>query len=356
MKSVQEFSVEEQAQHLWKIATIVAIIAHSVWSIIFILTDAWILAAANFVTCLLLTAGMFFLIEAGRCRLHSILLMMEIMVNPSLSTFLTEWDAGFHYFVFTAVYAVIFLPSILNVCKMLAVLGNLALYLALYHLTLFQFAPYYEYSDQMIRVFYHVNVSMVFIIVFIMASLFRATVDKGLYTLTDSNKKLSKMAGTDPLTGLLNRRTMYGHLHEAMEKEKKDHTPFSILLMDVDNFKKFNDTYGHECGDIVLKTCSELLSKAILKEDVVSRWGGEEFLILLNGADEKEGVARAEQLRMIVEKQQVVYEGEALAVTMTIGCAQYNGEAQMEKLINRADRMLIKGKSSGKNKVLCAKR
>jgi diguanylate cyclase (GGDEF)-like protein len=161
-------------------------------------------------------------------------------------------------------------------------------------------------------------------------------------------KELEILHNTDYLTKIYNRKA----ITEIMEKElyhNKSISPFIICIADIDDFKKVNDTYGHEAGDEVLCSCSNALTKHLRKSDYVARWGGEEFLIILPNTNLDDGNRVIEKLRKTIAQGQVLYNEQVIKVTMTFGVACFYGEHQLKECIELADRYLYKGKSNGKN-------
>lgn len=164
---------------------------------------------------------------------------------------------------------------------------------------------------------------------------------------------LHRFSYEDALTGLKNRR-YFDQLfeHEATVALRKE-LPLSLLLVDIDHFKQFNDTYGHEAGDAALQAFSAILESRFRGSDVVCRYGGEEFVVILPASDIAGARERAEQLREAVRKETVVFEGKDLGVlTISIGVASWPGSTNNpEKLLKLADEMLYKAKAGGRNKV-----
>lgn len=172
---------------------------------------------------------------------------------------------------------------------------------------------------------------------------------KNNYKLTEAYIKLEEIAKTDPLTKLLNRRSMVENLEFEIEKS----TSFSVLMIDIDYFKKINDNYGHDCGDFILKSVSEKMKSIIRKEDSLARWGGEEFLILL--ADREKGVSSiiAEKIRSSIADSEFIFDGLSLKLTLTIGLSNYRkNDTSIDDIIKRADKALYLGKNNGKNIVV----
>jgi len=158
----------------------------------------------------------------------------------------------------------------------------------------------------------------------------------------------------DPLTGLYNRR----HLGEMLERETRRASRaghgLGIMMLDLDHFKKFNDTYGHEAGDTVLREAASLLAKSVRAEDIVCRFGGEEFVIILPMADIKASQARAERIRAKVRELSIVHQGQSLGtVTVSVGVAALPDHGTSSKdLLEAADAALYRAKREGRDRVV----
>lgn len=164
--------------------------------------------------------------------------------------------------------------------------------------------------------------------------------------------ELREQAIRDPLTEVYNRRYMNEFLSREVARAERDGTPFSVVIMDMDNFKLFNDTYGHKCGDIVLQEIAAFLVQHTRKGDVVCRFGGEEFVILMPGATLEKAYERAETWRQDFADTTIEYEGMKLSATFSAGVASYplHGDTD-EFILQAADRALYQSKDAGKNKV-----
>ena len=171
-------------------------------------------------------------------------------------------------------------------------------------------------------------------------------------TLSAALKKLIQDSETDPLTGLFNRRTFLKRIDNEAARFKRSQKPFSILFGDIDFFKKINDTFGHAAGDAVLVSISKLLDTEKREIDQISRWGGEEFLILLPETDIKGAVQLGNKIREKISAQSIMHEGKEIKVTMSFGASIYNGETPIDKTIDLADQRLYLAKESGRNKVV----
>jgi diguanylate cyclase (GGDEF)-like protein len=161
---------------------------------------------------------------------------------------------------------------------------------------------------------------------------------------------VERQALVDGLTGLANRRAASDALHaEAARAERLD-TPLSVVLADLDGFKDVNDVYGHAVGDEVLRTFAEVLRETLRESDVAGRWGGEEFLLLLPGADEEGAAQLAERVREGLAGRSIP-SVPGLRVTASFGVAEYAGEANTEQLVAAADSALYRAKRAGKDRV-----
>ncbi|MCA1941415.1 MAG: diguanylate cyclase [Caenispirillum bisanense] len=162
-------------------------------------------------------------------------------------------------------------------------------------------------------------------------------------------------SGRDSLTRLLTRRFMPAIFQREVAMSLRHGKPFGVLLVDADHFKKINDTHGHDCGDRVLSTLSELLMSNVRAGDFVFRYGGEEFLVLVAEMDATALVAKAEQIRDVVANHPVpLPDGRQLGVTVSIGAALHDGHPDYERIIKAADAALYEAKRRGRDRVVLA--
>jgi diguanylate cyclase (GGDEF)-like protein len=168
--------------------------------------------------------------------------------------------------------------------------------------------------------------------------------------------KLEHQSIRDSLTDLFNRHFMEIALDRELRRATRHQHPLALLMLDIDHFKQFNDTYGHEAGDVVLREVAETMREAVRSEDIVCRYGGEEFVIILPEVSTEDALARAESIRQLVSDIRLQYRGEALRdVTISIGVAMcpYNADS-LEQLLRIADRSLYEAKHQGRNRVVLA--
>ena len=160
--------------------------------------------------------------------------------------------------------------------------------------------------------------------------------------------ELTTLSFTDPLTGIYNRRYFTAKLEEEIIQAQQNGTSFSVIMFDLDNFKSLNDRFGHDYGDTILKMATEEVMQRIRKEDSFARWGGEEFIILLSGADHSDAVKIAEKLRVCIEELPTPNLNK---VTASFGVTAYQYGDSKDSIIQKADNKLYHAKLSGRNRV-----
>ncbi|MCQ2108310.1 MAG: diguanylate cyclase [Fibrobacter sp.] len=167
-----------------------------------------------------------------------------------------------------------------------------------------------------------------------------------------ANKKLDLISRTDELTGLPNRRDMNETIANEIGRSQRTHKPFCFIFIDIDHFKAINDTYGHACGDVVLKSVAQTVRGLLRKYDVFARYGGEEFLTLLPETDLEGAAVVAERFRKKIERMTVHYGDYTINVTVTLGVAKFDERLGADRSIQQADKALYQGKEGGRNQVV----
>jgi diguanylate cyclase (GGDEF)-like protein len=174
-----------------------------------------------------------------------------------------------------------------------------------------------------------------------------------IYRINRSSQVLRRLATTDPLTGAFNRR----HFMELMAREQRRadrySTIYSILMIDIDHFKRVNDTYGHQVGDLAIQAMADACKRITRPTDIVARYGGEEFIVTLTHTEQAGALKVAERLREAVAEIAVPTEKGALSFTISVGVSTYEKKSTVDKIIGRADQALYKAKQGGRNRV-CA--
>jgi diguanylate cyclase (GGDEF)-like protein len=217
--------------------------------------------------------------------------------------------------------------------------------------------PYENYGKVTVRGIisqYWYMVLIVFIVFLSMISflLYAEKINRKLKDTQDELKKANTFlefhAARDSLTALYNRRKFNEFLESEIERSRRHHTPFSLILFDIDNFKKINDTYGHNTGDMILKELAHTVAEAIRKYDILARWGGEEFVILVPGSSLEKTAIMAESMRARIER---IAFSEGGTVTCSFGVTEWRNDDNVDSVVKRADDALYKAKELGRNRI-----
>ena len=261
---------------------------------------------------------------------------------------LIGWNSGIQHFLFVLV-----LIDLIFTCRNRWNQCAVVLFLCVIRLALYFYCRMYAATIQL-QIFYDI-----FLQVFTTVAVFFMLYLNGMMLARDSqvierklmkyNKELQRAANTDMLTKLWNRL----FLMQYMEKKVASPDIFlSIAIGDIDFFKKVNDTYGHECGDEVLRTLAAVFKKEMEGCGVVARWGGEEFIFVFEGVNGDEAMVLLDHLQRVVRDTVINYEGLQLKVTMTFGLVEYNTKLRLDENINIADERLYIGKEKGRDRII----
>lgn len=305
--------------------------------------DVKALAALNVVSVAMYAAA-YVLIGQRRNRLGVALIWTEVLTHASIGSLLIGWDSGFHYFLLLFVPAIV-LGSSRRIAAWLVTL-LLAFYFGLDAICA-HFGPMSPLSALHLQIARSVNILLVFGMLYTMAGFYRARV-------VAAERRLLQMATTDPLTGLANRSQFHVRAVTEIARCKRGQQPVSLLLADVDFFKRINDEYGHEVGDKVLVRLAELMRHTLRETDVLARWGGEEFIALLPDSDEASALGLAERVCRAVAAVHIDVDGRALSVTMSFGVASCEDVEDLQPATARADLALYASKRGGRNCVSAA--
>jgi len=170
--------------------------------------------------------------------------------------------------------------------------------------------------------------------------------------LRESEKKYRQLSIVDELTRLYNSRYFYVLLKSEIERSNRYKHPLTLLLLDIDNFKDYNDSYGHLQGDRVLSRLGEIFKSCLRQTDAAFRYGGEEFTVLLPMAVQAEGIVTAERIRKKFREENFISGSDrGKAITLSIGLAEYRSREDMREFINRVDQFMYQAKKEGKDRV-----
>lgn len=262
------------------------------------------------------------------------------------------WDCGVQHFIF-----VLLLIGFTVSYKGLRWKIAISISACLFRLMLFAIMNIYEarfvLGNGELNVFQIVNTVFIFAAITSVMTVFTKDSLEMEKKLVLYNEKLHRLASVDPLTGLLNRRSMKDYLVKKENDCREGIAEnLSLAIGDIDFFKKVNDTYGHECGDLVLKELADLFKDFIGSKGVISRWGGEEFLFAFSNINGDEALVILAELRKHLKKLEIPYRGEVIKVTMTFGLCEFDFLRGINYSINEADAKLYQGKERGRDKII----
>ena len=274
-----------------------------------------------------------------------LLIWLEVTGHAALGTWLIGWDSGFHY------YLLMFIPAITVSARHLARPALLLLVLFGFYLGLHALSHHagaqMPLTDHGLAVVHGFNVAVVFCMAAYTARFYYATVRR-------AEAQLQSQAATDPLTGLSNRRSLIARAEQTLVRARAAGRPTALVIADIDHFKQINDRHGHDAGDQVLVSTAELLRGASRAQDVVARWGGEEFLVLLPDTSLEDAQSVAERIRCAVAGHATHPAGAPLTATLSLGVCEVRGDESLSGAIARADGALYQSKQAGRNRVTVA--
>lgn len=176
--------------------------------------------------------------------------------------------------------------------------------------------------------------------------------EEKIKSLEEELNKTKNESMKDHLTGLLTRKSFFDELKRIESSFQRMDTKYAIVFFDIDHFKNVNDTYGHDCGDVVLSTFGKILNKSIRDLDIVGRYGGEEFVAVVHFTETKELLMFLKRIKTIVTENNFVYQDNKLKITFSAGVTIRSSYSSYEEALQKADKLLYDAKNSGRNKII----
>lgn len=180
---------------------------------------------------------------------------------------------------------------------------------------------------------------------------YKATIRRQVKELEKARGALKIQAAHDSLTGILNRGAIMERLDEELSRCMREKNSLSVAMFDIDHFKKVNDSYGHQSGDLVLKECVNRIASGLRQYDILGRYGGEEFMIIIPGASLEQARGVCERIRKFIADGEMRTLEAKVSITASLGVATTDGKVDAESLLKAADRALYKAKDRGRNRV-----
>jgi diguanylate cyclase (GGDEF)-like protein len=317
------------------------IVAHAGFIPLFALAGQPGLAAFN-VLSVATWVGAWLVNQRGRSTVAMWMITLEVALHAVVAVLRLGWDSDFQYYLIPLIPFMMFndraRTSVVSVAS--------GLVLAIF-VSLFWLGPAEVALPPAFVAFRYANLVIPFLMLGLLSYYFRLA-------STAVERKMTEIARTDPLTGLLNRRHMEERLAEEAALHRARGTVFSVVLADVDRFKQINDEHGHDAGDRALSAVAKVFQSALRGGDAVARWGGEEFLLLLPGTDLEAAGEVARRLRAAAEQRLAELGGLPRALTLTFGVASFASGSSVESCLKAADLALYRGKAEGRNRVVLA--
>jgi len=270
------------------------------------------------------------------------LVYFELIGHGSIATYYIGLESGFQYYIYTLMIIPFFVWTYTLSIRLLRMLGVIIIALLL-EVWGNNNSPIIILDSNYITFLHYMNLILVLIIIAVISYFY--TVQGTLY-----QNLLFEKSNNDPLTNLYNRRYVNETFENNILSSKMKGMSFALILIDIDYFKKINDIYGHKYGDKVLMKLSNILEQNVRESTIISRWGGEEFLVILEDTNKEELPYIAERLRFVVENTMMIEE-KGISITITLGGAISRKHETFEVLLARADKALYRGKENGKNQV-----
>ncbi len=343
----------------WQRAIVLSLLAvHVVLLFFFLSQNVTLMVAVNGASILIYLLA---LRLALRRQFSLVLKLMyaEIILHQMLASLCLGWGYGFHLYCIALVPAAFYVSYTGDggYASRIAPLRYSAVSLLAFYLTWLITSlvpPLYDLQNEsLVRVVYVCNSLLANLVILLVMILLSGAIVRVETQLRKQNTQLARLSNLDPLTGLNNRRRMRALMEPIREKALREPPlSFCAVICDIDDFKSVNDTYGHQCGDYVLKKVADTLSDVIGEQGHVGRWGGEEFLIVIAGMEAEPIRNMLEQLCCAIQDASLTFNGDSPAVTITIGAAYTSRLNEINTVIGAADRNLYVGKRQGKSCVV----
>ncbi|MCQ2521500.1 MAG: GGDEF domain-containing protein [Lachnospiraceae bacterium] len=333
-------------------------VINAVYTILFYLVSNWLMMIYSAVSVGIFAGFTTALIKKKKYSATAYVTAIVVTIETILATITSGFSTGFAFYSFVLITSSFYFTYVLKKDKrndfvpLFLSLLFILIFFANYIIDKVMTAPIYAIENKGFSItFFALNLVICFGATIVFNFLFLWEISLKETTLESQNETLTDMAHKDPLTKLLNRRNMNDFLDKSAEDMKLTGKRFSLILGDIDDFKHVNDTYGHDAGDAVLVNIAEIIRSSVRANDAVCRWGGEEFLILINASGETASNT-AERIRKSIENTTIAYKDQEIKVTMTFGLAEAIPGYKVDALIHQADDKLYIGKNSGKNTVI----
>lgn len=306
----------------------------------FLWFDSPWLAWVNLIS-IALYAAAYRLLRRQQVRAAVFLIWLEAFPHAIYGTLMIGWSSGFHYLL------LMFVPSVVMTSRRkqgAQFIGAMVVFLvALYVLseTIAPLKPIDPWAVEFLGIAHFV----------IFVLLFSWSTDHYRGQLMAAERQLQSLATLDPLTNLINRRQFSGMAERALSQADRSAQPSCIAMLDIDHFKRVNDSHGHDAGDLVLVAIAKLMTSQVRKYDLLARWGGEEFVLFMPNTTVESAQDVLERIRNQVQESSVQLPKQAVSLTISIGMTQVAAHEKLGVALTRADQALYQSKTDGRNRL-----
>jgi diguanylate cyclase (GGDEF)-like protein len=230
--------------------------------------------------------------------------------------------------------------------------GLIEISISLSILCLILFLPPDVFGGANYETAFKLRLIIAFITVTFLAACYEYSIEQSYKDTLQASEQFEQLARTDQLTKLCNRRGALTVIEQEQRRMSRNKQAMSIILCDVDHFKKVNDQYGHNTGDAVLVSLAETFTQLIRQQDTIARWGGEEFLFVLPETSAENAYILSQKIHQVLQDQLIDVEGIKIAVTVSMGVTEMHGNQAFDEIINQADKHLYEAKRAGRNQTM----
>ena len=322
----------------------VALFTHVGLLVLFIWVQAPVMAWINVISVAMHARAVHLSAPGRNLSAATAWLGIEVLLHALVATAVLGWETGFHYLMIPTVPIVVLSGGLSTRAKWLVVALITTVYLV-QDSALRQFPPLHVLPMAVVRGLHAMNVVTMFVISAALSLHYSRIVQQ-------AQRRLHDMASTDPLTGAWNRRRLLEWAALEVGRRERHGGALSVILCDIDHFKRVNDTHGHDAGDLVLRHVCHEITRTCRDLDAVCRWGGEEFLIAAPATEAQGARVLAERIRERVAHAPAQAGASTIPVTLSLGVATLGEQEAFDHAVARADAALYRGKAAGRNQVM----
>lgn len=304
----------------------------------------------NYLSIVIFVALLVTVLKKKTITLVMILASAEILIHQCFAVKLLGWEYGFQYYIM-AIPGLILLGDFKHIS--LPILSSLLSTLTLVFIYFYSLTHPPTFQIEEIKSgLYLFNIISVAALLAIFSGLFAYTSKQHEAVLINAHEQLYITATTDSMTKLANRMKTFDLIEDQIIRTKRTGKPFTLAIGDIDDFKMINDNYGHDTGDTVIISIAQRMKNSLREQDIIGRWGGEEFMIVLPDTDINDGKTVLEKLRTNVSNNPILTNNASIKITITLGVAASNYAETINDIIKLADNALYEGKRGTKNCII----